>query len=193
MSVMLLRRTNEVIASLDSIGKACPNVERMTCIPESIPPSGSRVWFETPKPKLVKLSVIASYATTLVVDNMFEVLAEKVSTLQHFHYKGPSPSDGCWRSLVPANQSMKAVTLELSYESGRSCPCSPSQGEEESRKRVLNTVLNAFLLNKGLLCLNVSCDGIYFTWGCKHSDFADMSEPARFGGKSVTIFGITYV
>lgn len=77
-TVLDIGGNNDVIANLELIGNACPNLEQISCFADDIPPSGFLSLFEVPKPKLVQFNVRASRAAMQVVDSIFEVFAEKV-------------------------------------------------------------------------------------------------------------------
>lgn len=76
-------------------------------------PSGFRALFEAPKPKLVQFNIRARPGAIQVVYNIFQVLAEKVPTLQQFEYRGPVPPLHLLPPFVAANPNMKTVTLRL--------------------------------------------------------------------------------
>lgn len=140
--------------------------------------SGFRALFANPKPKLVNLRVDAGTATFQVVDNIFQVLGEKVSSLKHFDY------------------SLKPVTLLMVFREGSACPCSAAKGVEESSrqkgKRIWTTIMNSFLRNKGLLHLGLSCSIIKLSGSHKCPDIADICTRARLGSTSDSMCGFHY-
>lgn len=110
-SVLHINRDQDVADNWISLGKKSSKLERIFCLAEDMPPPGFRTLFEAPKPKLGNLHVNASTARTLDVDNMFEVLAERVSALDYLRYKGPRPTLHFLRSFVAADSSLKTVNF----------------------------------------------------------------------------------
>lgn len=108
----------DIINNLDRIGNACQNLKHNVCCTDNMPLSAFREFLETPKPKLLKMCLFTfGDVGTQVMDDIFEVLAEKVSTLENFEYGGPVPP------FVAANPNLKTASITLKFSGGSICPC----------------------------------------------------------------------
>lgn len=182
-----------IVENLDLIGNACPNLQDIALCTDDMPVSGLRALFQTPKPKLVKLNIFPSehVQQTQVVDSIFEVLAEKVSTLKEFFYEGPVPTLRVLAPFAAANSNMKTVSIAFDFPDGSVCPCRSIEildvsgtSSIQSGTRIWKAVTAAFLQIKGLEFLTSRCVGDNYQHE-KVPCFANMCTPARLGSTSV--------
>lgn len=194
---------DDLIENLDRIGSACLNLRAVSYVADEVLVPGFRALFEGLKRKLLKFhALFPGDASNEGVDNLFKVLAEKVSTLEHFDYSGPVPALHVLPPFVAANPNLKKVKLNLDFQNGYAfgecaCPCWPAEVLEdvaesfiESGKPIWRSIMSSFLKTKGLVRLDFSCD-----WAIsrtKNSDMADLCIPARFGSASVRVCNFEY-
>lgn len=102
---------------------------------------------------------------TQVIDDIFEVLVDKVATLEAFDYGGPVPSLRVLHPFAASNPNMKKVLIELDFPAGSVCPCRAGDSLDgfgvssiQNGKRSWKAVMNAFLQNQALVSLTCFCD-----------------------------------
>lgn len=149
-SSLLIGQDHAMIENLDHVGRTCPNLREIMCFVPVVPVAARRdlteipqpmfrAFFDVPRPKLVQLWVrIRSEPSNLAPDNLFDVLLEKVSTLEEFMYEGLVPSLHLLLSFRSANRNLRKVGLHLDFPSGTTCLCLPAQHTDVSEASILN-------------------------------------------------------
>lgn len=185
-------RDSDIIEKLGDIGRACPNLRELSFYTCDETVERFRDLFVEPKPRLRKicLDVFHNFASP-AMGTIFQVLTGTVPMLEHFEYDGPAPPLRMLPPFLAANQKLRKVKLELSLGVESPCLYQPPhvlQPVEESEilrtAQMWESVMMAFLQNRGLLELDCSCDDPY---GEKHADYAEFCAPARFGSTSVSM------
>lgn len=171
----------DIVDNLSRIGNSCPKLQRISCRTDNMLVSRVCFLFGTPKRKLVKLCLFTrDDVQTQIIDDMFQVLTEKVSTLEEFNYTGPVPSIILLPPFVAENQNLESASITLDFSDGSICPCRSADTLEgtgsssvQNGKRIWNVVVGAFLQNQGLVSFVCACDGAdnhdklrYFATSC---------------------------
>lgn len=195
-SFLFVEEDEETIANLGNIGRACPNLTEILCSADFIPMSAFQDFFEAPKLNLLKVTVYSFEETPMLdSDSMFQVLGEKVSTLEEFESVGPVPPLHLLPQFVAANRNLKEVELRLTFPLGTTCLCFPADTPYVSDASILNgkraraSILTAFLKSGSLVLLDCACST---PEGNRFPDFADICIPARYKSASIGMCGYQY-
>lgn len=106
--------TNEPIReTLFRIGQACRNLTTCRLIACKVSLDAFHALFEVPKPILRRFDAIVSERDSSTPTNIFQVLAEKVSSIKELIYTGQEPPVKLLASFVAANKQLRKVRLSL--------------------------------------------------------------------------------
>lgn len=174
-----------VVENLDRISRACPNLKSCDCRSDIISLDALRALFLEPKPRLVRFNLNTWWTATSPA-NVFQVLAEKVSSLEEFEYCGPAPPVELVESFVAANKSLRSVCFQVATR--YSCTCYQSDTVRRSGLVDWRKIVHIFLGCKYLSLLNVGC-----TVGDDYdAERATMCLPGRVRGITMSVCGYTY-
>lgn len=169
------------IENIPCIGKACPNLENCK-ISSDIPVASLQALFAVPKPMLVRLDLCSRDSS------VFEVLANKVSSLEHLEYDGPLPHVLSLSKFVSSNRSLKTVLLKV--DTYLACPCQDPEGRNAAADGLdWGPIVNAFFQSPGLEEIDCSCR---LPSAANRPELANLSVRARRRGISVVICNYLY-
>lgn len=127
-SFLVYQEEASVTGNSDSVRRACPNLGEISCFAADMPGSAFRSVLDVPKSKLVKLTILLGAVEPPPSDpgKLFEVLAEKVSTLEDFYFVGQASPTVSFTYLCCCKREFKEGETQNNFACRNSMPLSPS-------------------------------------------------------------------
>lgn len=180
-----------VYTGLGRVGFACPNLRFCHFVADDIPLRNFRALFDVPKYELEQFKVSLLSNNAAISDEVFSVLAEKVSSLHAFEYTGPAPAVHLWGAFVAANQRLEKV--KLTFRTVDPCRCISLDGKISRCTTGWRPFVAPLLESRN--CLEVLCnDNTTPDWKKFCHDCANMCLPVRTRkDTTITIAGCLYL